>query len=633
MESPMFSNEEVNNSSDFTIENINYTSFTSITSMSDSLFTFPVNNFSIIRTIDTEISLSKYLDKYLLPATLTNFSLDDLKVALFGIQSNLNNPPFISFEEYKMVSLNEIDYYFDLDSFLLTISTLSFIISPISFFIYPNKMWNLKNHNHEYYSITNPSSQKDEKIRLCNIPHFLFAQLTFFTPLKILIFFPKMFNFKKRNSFLVNNMFELWYDEIFYPALIQICSKDILHHIPTSFQSHYNLSKKITQNTYIYDSYSLDNEYLQNLVDIMRNNIRNNISKNPQLIVFEDFFFHIYAKNLKLSTKFKNIDKFKKSLNFITKNFDDSDSTWKNLAKFDLGIEFISTKNTPTSVYWKRETSINLVKKIGATLAFSSPTSGIFEWTHTYDIAGASGEASKFVQDNCRIFYVQTYHIDKEPLTASQPALFLNLTDYDAVYNSLKIQNTCKNIDQILNNSKSISFGARLEYRLSYQITEQFAKKLIEENDLNIFLQTNPFFIIPTDIICNFKNKLLNVYLNAYNRSLKKSFSPELVNYKISLYMLMKSIFHSIKTIPYSYKYFGTSNINNSNNDGTLEFFKTIHNYNIAWLPINQIQIQNCKIKITSKNFKQNFNFSLSNNNEEEEDIINIPLTPVDIVD
>ncbi|CAG8798588.1 11986_t:CDS:2, partial [Dentiscutata erythropus] len=214
----------------------------------------------------------------------------------------------------------------------------------------------------------------------------------------------------RKHNFLSNNKLKLWYNKIFYPALSQICPNDVLHHYPASFDSFLVLTKKPLQNSYIHDCFGLSNEYLD------------------------------------------------KSLNFILKNFLDSNNFWKNLAKFDLGIEFNSTNLPPTSVFWNRKTSIDLIKKISKSL-------NIYEWMHTYDLAGGSD-------------------------------------DINAVFNPSKILNACKTTIQILDNHKNISFGARLEYRISYKNTKPFAKNLIE---IPLFLQTNPFYIIPTEIMCNFK--------------------------------------------------------------------------------------------------------------------------------
>ncbi|CAG8762066.1 21403_t:CDS:1, partial [Dentiscutata erythropus] len=149
--------------------------------------------------------------------------------------------------------------------------------------------------------------------------------------------------------------------------------------------------------------------------------------------------------------------------------------------KFDLRIEFNSTNLPSTLVFWNRKTSIDFIKKISKSL-------NIYEWMHIYDLAGGSGEASNTIQDKYEIFYIQTYTLDKQPITASQPTLFQKLSGINVVFNSSKILDTCKTTIQILDNYKNISFGARLEYRISYNNTESFAKNLIERNDISLFL-------------------------------------------------------------------------------------------------------------------------------------------------
>src|SRR6185437_6179427 len=60
---------------------------------------------------------------------------------------------------------------------------------------------------------------------------------------------------------------------------------------------------------------------------------------------------------------------------------------WKNNTKIDFGIEFVSNNITPPeSVYWARNSAINLLAGLGINFTTNVSASRIDNWLHTYDI-------------------------------------------------------------------------------------------------------------------------------------------------------------------------------------------------------------------------------------------------------
>ncbi|CAG8601651.1 1089_t:CDS:2 [Dentiscutata heterogama] len=406
-------------------------------------------------------SLLQYLETFLLPATEDNFSLSDIKNALSNISSDDTYDtegnlifPQINFSNYETNLSNNILYKFDLDSFLLNTYSLNIINTPIQFFPFANKMWNLKHHNHEYCDVIDQNNIK-KKDKMINIPHMQFAQ------------------------------------------------------------------------------------------------------------------------------------------------FGDCN---KNSVKLDFGIEFISSNTTSfNSIYWKRNTVINLLYGIGVTFSTNITRSRIDNWAHTYDICGAVGEAKqRGIRHN--IFYAQAYHIEKEVFTSSIPTLLSDLNERDAVFNSEKVQNACDNLIEIFKENFNMNYGARLEYRIGYSILDYFFTILL--NRLPTFFNSNPFYIIPTEDILNFKIAKLKTLLNTYNLSLNFS-SQQLTSnhkvFKICLVILMKSINQSFTAIPFIKKYFGDSNSDNENNVGTLELYQIIERSNVAWLLPDIFDIDNCIVNFSSQ--------------------------------
>ncbi|CAG8753368.1 3498_t:CDS:2, partial [Gigaspora rosea] len=257
-------------------------------------------------------TLENYLNTFLSPASQLNSSIDNLKDAIYSRttiydQDGLPAFPQIDFTEFRMNSSSQIFCKLDFDSFLLNTTDLSIIERPIQFFCFTNHMWNLDHHNHEYWNIED-NNNIIKKVKLVNIPHFQLGQFGELGLFKILIFFPKMYTFgSRKKTFLTDENLASWYDDIFFPSLIsqQHSTPDIIHHYPSTFKA-YKLKSKKDSGYFFHHAYGLSPAILMNIT----NSMRSKISSNINLSKFDNFFFHIYAKNLKLYTKFdpSNID-------------------------------------------------------------------------------------------------------------------------------------------------------------------------------------------------------------------------------------------------------------------------------------------------------------------------------------
>src|SRR6185437_6019425 len=191
---------------------------------------------------------------------------------------------------------------------------------------------------------------------------------------------------------------------------------------------------------------------------------------------------------------------------------------WKNNTKIDFGIEFVSNNITPPeSVYWARNSAINLLAGLGINFTTNVSASRIDNWLHTYDICGAIGEAKQAAIQNS-IYYAQAYHIEKEAFSTSTSMLLAELTENTILKYPKKVNKACENLIQILNNINVTNFGARLEYRIGLPIINTFYSQVEVKN--RPFLNTNPFYLIPTQLVSDVKIAKIKTFLNLYNFSL-----------------------------------------------------------------------------------------------------------------
>ncbi|RIB19760.1 hypothetical protein C2G38_2244978 [Gigaspora rosea] len=216
------------------------------------------------------------------------------------------------------------------------------------------------------------------------------------------------------------------------------------------------------------------------------------------------------------------------------------------------------------------------------------PSSRIDNWLHTYDICGAIGEAKQAATQNS-IYYAQAYYIEKEAFSTPTSTLLAELTENTILKYSKKVNKACENLIQILNNINDTNFGARLEYRIGLPIITTFYSQV--ELKIFPFLNTNPFYLIPTQLVSNIKIAKIKTFLNLYNFSFNYSLqlSPnnsilDTKSFRFCIFILIKTINQSLEVIPNIKQYFGNSAEDNSDNVGTLEIYKIIEKSNTVWL-------------------------------------------------
>ncbi|CAG8771582.1 25498_t:CDS:1 [Dentiscutata erythropus] len=127
----------MNDDNDNNDDNMSDVEDTNINSLENCILTTSGPTISSPVRLGPSYSLLQYLETFLLPATVDNFSLSDIKNALSNSSSdnafdNAGNFifPQINFSNYEL-NLSNILYKFDLDSFLLNIHSLNIINAPI----------------------------------------------------------------------------------------------------------------------------------------------------------------------------------------------------------------------------------------------------------------------------------------------------------------------------------------------------------------------------------------------------------------------------------------------------------------------------------------------------------------------
>ncbi|CAG8721103.1 2643_t:CDS:2 [Gigaspora margarita] len=241
-------------------------------------------------------------------------------------------------------------------------------------------------------------------------------------------------------------------------------------------------------------------------------------------------FENSQAESSNITMDFDNFE----PLNFtIYQNSDEEtiiDNSWKGNAKIDFGIEFVSTNTTPPkSVYWARNSAINLLAGLGINFTTNVFASRIDNWLHTYDICSAIGEAKEVATQNF-IYYAQIYHIEKEAFSTPTSILLAKLTKTDVLKFSKKVNKASENLIQILNTIIDTNFGARLEYRIeAIPNIKQYFGNSAEDNPNNVrtleiyktIRQSNTVWLLST--IFNLDNFIENTQHNQQDQQISDS--------------------------------------------------------------------------------------------------------------
>ncbi|KAJ5102449.1 hypothetical protein N7532_002978 [Penicillium argentinense] len=126
---------------------------------------------------------------------------------------------------------------FDVDSILGFVDSPAVAVHGIRFYSAPQYYQNIHSDVHITIKREAGSHQRPRLLtsRLKDVPHFLFARVEGADFLTLHIFFPHLPHYCDFTR-LTDEQFSRWFDQIFYPALRQVCAVDHLQHLPASYQ-------------------------------------------------------------------------------------------------------------------------------------------------------------------------------------------------------------------------------------------------------------------------------------------------------------------------------------------------------------------------------------------------------------
>jgi len=288
---------------------------------------------------------------------LNQFLLDMMRISASGDGYALEK---LFFQERRKIRFPKIERsYLDVSTDIDSISFTSIFypfkagtnLNAIKIHLYPNQWRNIQKDTGVTYPHLNTL------IPLKNFKHFVLAEVGLFAGY---IFFPCMGVKEKNDSKFSNRITNQKYYTFIEDILLK-CIKDC-HRIgtyPDNVKTKNEFKGRSKSN---FNSILLDAELFPKIVQ----NARELIKRSPELLEFNDFFFHFQAIGLK--NLFKSNDKnctIIKLWNFVKKYVNRSPDLQ---AYYDVGIEFSrdQTKlNDPFTILWTKEGSDILRKGLG----------------------------------------------------------------------------------------------------------------------------------------------------------------------------------------------------------------------------------------------------------------------------
>lgn len=218
----------------------------------------------------------------------------------------------LTFYRPKSEDLKGFQIDCDVDSFLYTTQDLHLSpYQPFSLIPFPVRSNSITSDNGMTWK---PTPQQRESLnlqfpnvefKLSQMPNFEFAVGGFSNKARILCFLPRLIAKSAKGrfkQFISNDKLAIWWEKIVYPAVREAVQNHsvAMMKIPQTFLEAREAAR-YTGGTFHSKGYELRTSVFPNLVLYMRQNV-SNLRKNEGITYFDDFFFHIQMKSLKLST-------------------------------------------------------------------------------------------------------------------------------------------------------------------------------------------------------------------------------------------------------------------------------------------------------------------------------------------
>ena len=124
----------------------------------------------------------------------------------------------------------------DIDSMFGWTSSLAVSRVTLNVSYEPERLWNLRGHNHMYMNIGRMW------VPLVKVPHFMFARFGDFGIFRLALFLPSLYaegrdggSNHHHNNFVCDDVLEAFINELLLPAVKTECGPCVMHHISQDF--------------------------------------------------------------------------------------------------------------------------------------------------------------------------------------------------------------------------------------------------------------------------------------------------------------------------------------------------------------------------------------------------------------
>jgi hypothetical protein len=386
-------------------------------------------------------------------------------------------------------------YQTDIDSLLFT-TTNPVALTDVKLVLLPNFFSILSKNNHLKYPVKRvfmqANGQEIERnvlVGLYKIPNFEFATTGNNEVFHLHIFFPNLCeripNTKNLwRTFMTSEEYSTFY-ALVIEALQISCSDFLNQSVPFSYEAIDKNSKTQT-GKYFYQSLHLSSVVFNNMIKNLKEIV---VSKaDPK---FQNFFFHIHAKDLK--NIWQDASNGLQQIETIYKCFQ-----WEESAidfYVDVGVEILPPSDSGLTYIWNSNFTKSYLEFMGSRAATHFP------YCLLHDAGNTVGEVK-----NENICYLQTYMCDKRILSTYGNQGCIAFSQDDVLKCNSRFNTRVNDLQYILEKASEASkpYGLRMEYRVKYSYALHLLSLI--QKQMPSFLNSSRFFYaIPTDFISEFK--------------------------------------------------------------------------------------------------------------------------------
>ena len=525
--------------SDFFPEDENSSQLSSLTSNLGSTILTESSNESeeVVRPI--KLDLQELID--IMKSRDTSEDVERFQLVLNG--QFMDRPVIINLEGFMEAQESVYSKTLDIDSVMFNCKDFQHIQSDVSIIEFPNITSAItKNYlkpqleSDSIHQLENAlGSSNPEPKFLHQVPNFKLGSFGSNSLFQIHVFFPKLRRFTKNRwvNYLKEEILARFYDEVVIPAMHAATPRYISQHYALTYEQAKVRARNLN-GSYSYESKLLERAYVENFFDQV-------LLYSSCIDEFEDIFFHIHAKGIKLITKtadeFHALELLEESFGFINWREIPQDSLF-----VDLGVEYHSVTAGTTCV-WSGTFAKSFLRN---TVKTYKPE--FHPYLQMITIGGAS---SCHMKRNCAIpglVYVQLYMNDKEVFYNFRKKGIFDFTPQHLINGNNAFKLSLENFQNILEQTKlpSASYSARVEYRLPIQDLIENRTYIVELTDQS----SERMYLIPTVLLNTFKQEL-GITLLDYGLKVS-SLSNELD--KVINAVLIYNYCHSLIRVPDQFK-------------------------------------------------------------------------------